>query len=87
MHKLFLATVSVTLALTSIAEARHHRNRSAVEWHVPPAGPSWGKAVPCGAYETTVTYRPNGQRCIGRLVQSASGWWIPERRCELTGAR
>ena len=68
---------------------RRHRAHVVVTRDVYYSAPSstwwtWQKAVPWGAYQTTVVYGPADRRCVTQLVLLPNGFWRPNRQCEFT---
>lgn len=98
MKKLVFAVPAALLALGLASHANadgyhnHHGARHGARVVVTPGyyiSPSstwwtWPKAVPWGAYQTTVTYGPADRRCVTQLVLLPNGFWRPDRRCEFT---
>ncbi len=82
MRKVVLATMVLVVGISASAEARLKPHSKASEISYSSTYWTYQKAVPWGAYQTTITYGPGNRRCVSQLLQSPSGWWIPTRRCE-----
>jgi hypothetical protein len=91
MKKLLVAMLAVSCfgcwqvqAADRIVTTRTHTYTHVVAVHERFSEPYWyyQKPLPWGTYVTTVSNTAYGKRCYSRLLPTASGWFVPARRCE-----